>query len=113
MNHTNQYQGRNPIPGPKRYGNAKNDAVVATGTDGATQAQAPAAAEVDAAKLNITSIDPKVVAKPDANAATQAANATGVKAPVAKVEAGVDPAKPDAPIVTDPEKSATSTRPTR
>jgi hypothetical protein len=73
MNHSNQYKGNNPIPGPKRYGNARNEAAVATGT------QAPAKVDVPAStveeKVTITSIDAKVDAHPDANVMT-AANAS-------------------------------------
>ena len=98
MNHSNQYKGNNPIPGPKRYGNAKNDAVAAP----ATEVVAPA----DAAKVTITSIDAKVDAHPDANVMT-AANATEMAAQAAPVDA-----TPGPQIVTDPTEPAASTRPT-
>jgi hypothetical protein len=102
MNHSNQYKGNNPIPGPKRYGNSRNDTAVATGTEVVAKADAPASTVQE--KVTITSIDAKVDALPDANVMT-AANASEMAAQAA-------PAKPGTQIVTDPAEPAVSTRPT-
>jgi len=102
MNHSNQYKGNNPIPGPKRYGNSRNE--VATATKPATPVDVPASTVEE--KVTITSIDAKVDAHPDANVMT-AANATEMAAQAAPVDA-----TPGPQIVTDPAEPAASTRPT-
>ena len=86
MNHSNQYKGNSPIPGPKRYGNARNEAAIAAGT--APAAQPEVAADTVEQKVTITSIDAKVDAHPDANVMT-AANASEMAAQAAPVEAKV------------------------
>jgi hypothetical protein len=73
MNHSNQYKGNNPIPGPKRHGNARNEAAVASAAEAAAPVEVTASTVQE--KVTITSIDAKVDAHPDANIMT-AANAS-------------------------------------
>jgi hypothetical protein len=102
MKYPNQYQGKNPIPGPKRYGNHKGDA--ARAEVGKADAAQPAAANADTSvaaavttalggkpeAVVITQIDarpdPSVHAQPDPNVVTVAhAKAELASAPTVEV----------------------------
>lgn len=62
MKYPNQYSGKNPIPGPKRFGIHKGAAPLAT-----VIAVDPPANDAVAAPHAITSIEAKVEAGPDSN----------------------------------------------
>jgi HD superfamily phosphodiesterase len=122
MKNSNRYQGNNPIPGPKRFGNHK---VAAAKVDAAPEV---VAAEVDAPvatiaeSMKITSIDAKVDASPDANVVIAATAAQGGAPaakptdarPLASAEAKVDAldnVTSGEQILADTSKPAASTRP--
>jgi hypothetical protein len=122
MKNSKQYQGKNPIPGPKPFGIAKGGTAVATPAANAAVVVAKVDAPVDAdaaarAAVAITSIDAKVDAKPDANVVIAAAVPPVVEAaaqPLASTPARVDPldnVKSGEQILADMAKPAASTRP--
>jgi hypothetical protein len=128
MKNPNQYGGKNPIPGPTRYGNNKGEgakpaAVVAPGVVPVT---GPTGTEAAAAAVAITSIGAKapaandpnvnVVAKattdatPDCAADAPVADAKPLASAEAKVDALAD-VKSGAQILADTSKPAAATLP--
>jgi hypothetical protein len=117
MKNPKQYQGKNPIPGPKRFGIQKDGPAVmvpaAKADTVVAKVDAPADADAAAARaaVAITSIRAKVDARPDANVVIAAAP-TASK-PLASAEAKVaalDNVKSGEQILADIAKPAASTR---
>ena len=103
MKNPNQYSGKNPIPGPKRFGNHKGSATPAVANVVAVD---PPANDDAATAVAITSIEAKAAARPDANVVVAAKQAPCVD----QVDA-LEGVKSGEQILADIKTPAAKTRP--